>query len=99
LPVQSAVFSQTHILRSQNAWENQFLRLLGLLLNEEQIQTCFLADRGFRRVSFLKLLQEQKEHSFVVRMGDQIMVETQKWKRLLHRCRLQLNPVPDSEYP
>src|SRR5512147_1652347 len=26
LPVQSAVFSQTHIHRSQNAWENQFLR-------------------------------------------------------------------------
>jgi len=89
LPVQSAVFSQTHILRSQNAWENQFLRLLCLLLNEEQIQACFLADRGFRRVSFLKLLQQQKEHSFVVRIGDQIMVETQKWRRLLHRCRLQ----------
>jgi hypothetical protein len=25
----------------------------------------------------------------VVRMGDQIMVETKKWKRLLHRCCLQ----------
>jgi hypothetical protein len=48
-----------------------------------------LTDRGFRRVSFLKLLQQQKEHSFVVRIGDQITVETKKWKRLLHRCRLQ----------
>ena len=95
LPAQSAVFSQTNILRSQNAWENHFLRLLCLLLNEEQIQACFLADRGFRRVSFLKLLQEQKEHSFVVRIGDQIMVETQKWKRLLHRCRLQPGQAVD----
>jgi hypothetical protein len=25
----------------------------------------------------------------VVRIGDQIMVETQKWKRLLRRCHLQ----------
>lgn len=89
LPVQSAVFSKTHILRSQNTWENNFLCLLCLLLNESQIQACFLTDRGFRRVSFLKLLQQQKEHSFVVRIGDQITVETKKWKRLLHRCHLQ----------
>ena len=89
LPVQSAVFSKTHILRSQNTWENNFLRILCLLLNELQIQACFLTDRGFRRVSFLKILQQQKEHSFVVRIGDQITVETKKWKRLLHRCPLQ----------
>jgi len=89
IPVQSAVFSKTQIIRSQNTWENNFLRLLNLLLNEVQVQACFLADRGFRRVSFLKLLLEQQGHTFLVRIGDQIMVETPKWKRLLSRCPLQ----------
>jgi hypothetical protein len=70
IPVQSAVFSKTHILRSQNIWENNFLRLFCLLLGQLQVSVCFLADRGFRRVSFLKLLMDQKDHSFVVRIGD-----------------------------
>jgi hypothetical protein len=93
--VQAAVFSKTQVIRSQNTWENNFLRLLCLLLNEVQVQACFLADRGFRRVSFLKLLLEQQGHTFLVRIGDQIMVETPKWRRLLARCPLQPGQARD----
>jgi len=89
IPVQAAVFSKGQIVRSQNTWENNFLALLGLLLEDLHICVCFLADRGFRRVSFLKLLQAHKRHSFLVRIGDQIMVENEKGKQLLRCSGLQ----------
>lgn len=89
IPVQSAVFSKTQIHRSQNTWENHFLGILCWLLNEMKVKACFLSDRGFHRVSYLKLLQEQKEHGFVVRIIDHITVEFNKSKRLLKKCGLQ----------
>jgi hypothetical protein len=89
IPVYASVFSKTQIHRSQNTWENNFLRTLGLLLDEVKAKACFLSDRGFRRVSYLKLLLEQKEHSFLVRITDQITVEFEKGRRLLKQCGLQ----------
>lgn len=89
IAVYASVLHKAQILRSQNTWENTFLRLLCLLLNEMGAKACFLSDRGFRRVSYLKLLLEQKEHSFVVRITDQIIVESKKCKRLLKRWPLQ----------
>ncbi len=89
IPVYASVFDKTQIHRSQNTWENNFLKILCLLLNEIRAKACFLSDRGFRRVSFLRLLMEQKEHSFLVRVGDKITVEFKKGKRLLKKCGLQ----------
>ena len=89
IPVQAAVFSRTQILRSQNTWENNFLKVLCLLLDELGASACFLADRGFRRVSFLQLLLSYLNHTFLVRVQDQVMVETPKFKRLLGKCQLQ----------
>jgi len=89
IPVHAAVLSKTKIYRSQNTWENNFLRLLCWLLDEISARACFLSDRGFRRVSYLKLLQEQKDHTFLVRIADQITVEFNKGKRLLKTCGLQ----------
>lgn len=89
VPVQTAAFLKTHIRRSQNTWENNFLRVLCLILGEIKVSACFLADRGFRRVSFLKLLQEQEGHSFLVRIMDKITVETKQGRRLLSQCGLQ----------
>ncbi len=95
IPIQSAVFLKDQIVRSQNTWENNFLRLLCLLLDQIQVRVCFLADRGFRRVSFLKLLMEHKAHSFVVRIGDQLTIDTKKKRRLLHQCGLQAGHALD----
>jgi hypothetical protein len=89
VPVYAAVFNKKQIHRSQNTWENNFLRLLCLILKECAAQACFLADRGFRRVSYLKLLLDQDPHSFLVRISDQIIVEDKKSKRLLKKCGLQ----------
>ncbi len=89
IPLYASVLNRTQIHRSQNTWENNFLRLLCLLLNEIKATACFLSDRGFRRVSYLKLLMEQKGHSFLVRISEQITVEFKKGKRLLKKCGLQ----------
>ena len=89
IPVQAAVFSKVEIHRSQNLWENNFLRLLCSILNTLPTKACFLSDRGFRRVSYLKVLQEYPEHSFVVRIADHITVEFKRRKRLLCKCGLQ----------
>jgi hypothetical protein len=89
IPVQAAVFSRVQIHRSQNLWENNFLRLLCSVLEATQATACFLSDRGFRRVGYLKVLQQYPEHSFVVRIADKITVEDKKGKRLLTKCGLQ----------
>ncbi|MGB9700661.1 MAG: transposase [Thermodesulfobacteriota bacterium] len=89
IPVYAAVFNKKKIQRSQNTWENNFLRLLFLLLKECQGQACLLADRGFRRVRYLQILLDQKDHTFLVRISDQITVEFKKKKCLLKNCGLQ----------
>lgn len=89
IPVQVAVFSKTDMPRSQNTRENTFLRLLSLNLRELKIPACFLADRGFRRVSFLKLLLGQAGNSFVVRVCDKLIAQTPRGPRLLQKCGLQ----------
>jgi hypothetical protein len=83
LPVFAAAFRKNDIPRSQNTWENNFLKLLVQNLNSLGKSALFLADRGFRRVSFLKLLLQQKGHHFIVRLVDQITLEDQHGKRLL----------------
>jgi hypothetical protein len=89
IPVCSQVFSKSQVPKSQNIWENNFLRLLGLILKDLGLSACILADRGFRRVSFLKLLLTHPNLTFVVRLCDQIIVEEDTHKRLLSRRGLQ----------
>jgi hypothetical protein len=89
IPVCSQVFSKSQVPKSQNIWENNFLRLLGLILKDLGLSACILADRGFRRVSFLKLLLTHSNLTFVVRLCDQIIVEEDTHKRLLSQRGLQ----------
>lgn len=89
IPVYVAAFVKTNIRRSQNTWENNFLKILVLLLNEIGKTACFLADRGFRRVSFVKLLLEQTGHEFLVRLQDKVCVRTKKGNLTLRRQGLQ----------
>lgn len=73
IPVQVAVFNKTQILRSQNTWENTFLRLLVHTLREIGQAAVLLGDRGFHRVKGLQLLLELKQ-PFVVRLVADLMV-------------------------
>jgi hypothetical protein len=60
--------------RSQNSRENTFLRLLAGIVRDAGVVVTILCDRGFRRVSWVALLQELRL-GFVVRLMDDVMVE------------------------
>lgn len=61
LPVFAAAFRKNDIPRSQNTWENNFLKLLVQNLNSLGKSATFLADRGFRRVAFLRASSSNKK--------------------------------------
>ncbi len=60
--------------RSQNSRENTFLRVLADILKRAGTTVIILCDRGFRRVSWLALLQKL-QLGFVVRLMDDVNVE------------------------
>jgi hypothetical protein len=61
-------------LRSQNTQENTFLRLLADILRRAGVKATILCDRGFRRVSWIRLLQ-QLQLGFAVRLMSDVFVE------------------------
>lgn len=60
--------------RSLNAYENTFLRVLAGVLKSAGVTATVLCDRGFRRVSWLSLLQ-RLQFGFVVRLMDDVCAE------------------------
>jgi hypothetical protein len=95
VPVYAATFIKTAIVRSQNCWENTFVQMLSMLLDRARVTACFLADRGFRRTSFVKLLLEQRGHTFLVRLADKVSVQTKRGSKLLRKCGLQAGHAVD----
>lgn len=71
IPVQTAAFHRSDIPRSQNSRENGFLNTLAMVLGELGLKAIILCDRGFRRVSWLKLLQDRKL-DFVIRLKEDV---------------------------
>jgi hypothetical protein len=89
IPVASATHLKSTFLRSQNAFENDFLLRLHATLGRLGIRATVLADRGFRRASLLRLLT-QWEQPFVVRlMSDVSVLARGRWVRL---GNFHLNP-------
>lgn len=70
--------------RSQNSRENTFLRVLADILKRAGATATILCDRGFRRVSWLALLQ-QLQLGFVVRLMDDVNVEVAPGLRMALR--------------
>jgi hypothetical protein len=95
IPVYMAAFFQRRIPRSQNVWEESFLEVLSMLLRESRLTVCFLADRGFRRVRFIRLLLQQRGHSFVVRLAEKVTVETPRRSKTLNKWGLQPGSAMD----
>lgn len=60
--------------RSQNTRENTFVRCLADIVRRAGVTATILCDRGFRRVSWLALLQTLRL-GFVVRLMDDVFVE------------------------
>jgi len=86
--------------RSQNSRENTFLRLLAQAIRDAGAKAIILCDRGFRRVSWVELLQ-QLRLGFVVRLMDDVQVELEPGTKvalshvlLRHGRVLDLGVVP-----
>lgn len=74
VPLFSQAFAQRIWRRSQNTRENTFLRLLAEALRRAKVTATVLCDRGFRRVSWVQLLQTL-QLGFVVRLMSDVYVE------------------------
>lgn len=81
LPLHVHVCEKQVRLRSQNSKENAFARLLSRALREAGRTALLLCDRGFRRVSWLQLL-DQLGLRFVVRLQSDVHVELDSGTRL-----------------
>jgi Transposase DDE domain len=82
IPVASSACVSRNLSRSQNLWEETFLRLCADRLRAAGVSAVWLCDRGFHRVGWLKRLIEFEQH-FVVRLKRDVMVHLPEGTRLL----------------
>ncbi len=73
IPVAVSACRKPNLARSQNLWEETFLRLTVDRLRAGGVCAVWLCDRGFHRVAWLKRLVEMEQH-FVVRLQRDVMV-------------------------
>lgn len=73
VPVASAACVSRNLARSQNLYEETFLRLVVGRLRAAGVSAIWLCDRGFHRVGWLGRMVEFKQH-FVVRLKRDVMV-------------------------
>jgi hypothetical protein len=73
IPVACSACAGRNLARSQNLWEETFLRLLVDRLRAAQLTAVWLCDRGYHRVGWLLKLVEMKQH-FVVRLKRDVTV-------------------------
>jgi hypothetical protein len=73
IPVAVSACYKPHLARSQNLWEETFLRLTVDRLRAAGVSAVWLCDRGFHRVAWLGRLAEF-EQAFVVRLTRDVTV-------------------------
>jgi len=73
IPVAVSACHKPQLARSQNLWEETFLRLCVDRLRAAQVSAIWLCDRGFHRVKWLERLIEMKQQ-FVVRLHRDVTV-------------------------
>jgi hypothetical protein len=87
VPVAVSACHKPHLARSQNLWEETFLRLTVDRLRAAGVVAVWLCDRGFHRVAWLKRLLEL-EQAFVVRLQRDVTVHLPAGARLLKQLPL-----------
>jgi hypothetical protein len=87
IPLFSQAVRKPIRLRSQNSKENAFMRILSHCLKSAGVEAIMLCDRGFRRVSWIKLMQKLKQR-FVVRLQSDVTVTYQGQKMVLKNVPL-----------
>lgn len=73
IPVAVSARVKHQLARSQNLWEETFLRLVVDRLRAARVEAIWLCDRGFHRVKWLERLMEL-EQQFVVRLHRDVTV-------------------------
>jgi len=81
IPLFAQAFDREVPRRSQNSRENTFLRLVAEATRRAEARAIVLCDRGFRRVSWIHLLQTLRL-GFVVRLMDDVHVEIADGERV-----------------
>lgn len=87
IPVASSACVKRNLARSQNLWEETFLRLVVDRLRASGVCAVWLCDRGFHRVAWLKQFVEMEQH-FVVRLQRDVTVHLPDGARLLKSLEL-----------
>lgn len=88
VPVAVSACVKRHLARSQNLWEETFLRLVVDRLRAARVEAIWLCDRGFHRVKWLERLQEL-EQLFVVRLHRDVTVHLPDRACLLKSLRIR----------
>jgi hypothetical protein len=88
IPVASSACVSRNLARSQNLYEETFLRLVVDRLRAAEVEAVWLCDRGFHRVGWLKRLVQMEQH-FVVRLKRDVTVHLREGACLLKS--LQVN--------
>ena len=88
IPVAASACVKRNLSRSQNLWEETFLRLVVDRLRAAEISAIWLCDRGFHRVAWLKRLLEMEQH-FVVRLQRDVTVHLRDGAHLLKSLELK----------
>ncbi len=73
IPIASSACVSRNLARSQNLYEETFLRLVVDRLRSAGVSAIWLCDRGFHRVAWLGRMVEFKQH-FVVRLKRDVTV-------------------------
>ncbi len=88
LPVAVSACVKRQLARSQNLWEETFLRLVVDRLRAVGVEAVWLCDRGFHRVKWLERLMEL-EQQFVVRLHRDVTVHLRERVCLLKSLEIR----------
>lgn len=88
IPVAVSAVKKSLLARSQNLWEETFLRLCVDRLKAARVKAIWLCDRGFHRVTWLLALKRLRQQ-FVVRLARDVFVECDSERQLLSNLPLQ----------
>jgi hypothetical protein len=95
IPVAVSACVKANLARSQNLWEETFLRLCVDRLRSAEVEAIWLCDRGFHRVAWLGRLAEF-EQAFVVRLTRDVTVHLPEGACLLKS--LEVGPGERHDY-
>jgi DDE family transposase len=91
VPVAASACVKRNLSRSQNLWEETFLKLVVDRLRAARVEAIWLCDRGFHRVKWLERLMEL-EQQFVVRLHRDVTVHLRD-----HCCLLKSLQIREGE--